>query len=82
MNSTFISLVPKKDRSVKIKDFHSISLVSSFYKIIKKVLACRLIEILYDTKFENQSSFIPGRQICGVALIANEEMDAVRSWRK
>ena len=31
INSTFISLVPKKDRSIKVKDFCPISLVSSVY---------------------------------------------------
>ena len=34
MNSTFITLVPKKNRSIKVRDFRPISLVSSIYKVI------------------------------------------------
>lgn len=61
MKSTFISLVPKKDRSVKVKDYCPISLVSSVYKIISKALSSRLSEFLSDTITENQSVFVPGR---------------------
>ena len=79
MNSTFISLIPKKDRSIKVKDFRPISLVSSVYKIITKVLATRLSEVLSDTISENQSAFILGRQISYATLIANEVVDNIRS---
>ena len=37
-NATFIALVPKKSQTFKISDFIPISLVTSFYKIIAKVL--------------------------------------------
>ena len=33
---------PKKNASVDVRDFHSISLVGGVYKIIAKVLATRL----------------------------------------
>lgn len=42
MDSTFTTLVPKKYRSIKARDFGPISLVSSIYKIIAKVLSMRL----------------------------------------
>lgn len=57
MNSTFISLVPKKDRLVRVNDFRPIGLVFSVYKIIMKVLACRLSEVLSDIISEYQSIF-------------------------
>ena len=37
-NATFIVLVPKKSQPLKISDFRPISLVTSLYKIIDKVL--------------------------------------------
>lgn len=42
MNSTFITLVPKEDTSIKVRDFRLSSLVSSVYKIIANVLSLRL----------------------------------------
>lgn len=79
MISSFISLVPKRDRPVRDKDFRPISLVSSIYKIITKVLACRLREVLSDTISENQSAFDPSSKILDAALIGNEVMDDVKS---
>ena len=82
MNTTFISLFPKKDRSIKVKDFHLISSVSSVYKIITKVLATRLSKVLSDTIAKNQIAFIPGRLILDAALVAKEVVENVKSQRK
>ena len=41
-NETYICLIPKKMNSCQIRDFKPISLVTSLYKIIAKVLAKRL----------------------------------------
>ena len=48
-NATYICLIPKKVNSISIKDFRPISLVSSSYKILAKVLSLRLKEILGET---------------------------------
>ena len=79
MNSTFISPILEKERSIKVKDFRPISLVTSIYKIITKVLATRLSEVLFNTISKNQCVFVLGRQILDAALIANEAVDDVRS---
>ena len=42
LNATFLCLIPKKTNAVNIKDFRSISLVGSLYKLLAKVLAHRL----------------------------------------
>uniref|UniRef100_A0A803PIR5 Reverse transcriptase domain-containing protein n=1 Tax=Cannabis sativa TaxID=3483 RepID=A0A803PIR5_CANSA len=42
INETFICLIPKKLNSCMVKDFRPISLTTSVYKIIAKVLAARL----------------------------------------
>lgn len=49
MNSNFITLVPKKDRSIKARDFRPIGLVTSVHKIITKVISRRLGEVLSNT---------------------------------
>ena len=41
-NETYICLIPKKLNSCRVSDFRPISLVTSLYKIIAKMLAKRL----------------------------------------
>ncbi|CAL8995026.1 unnamed protein product [Prunus brigantina] len=48
-NETFIFLIPKKRESIKVSDFRLISLVTSLYKMMSKVLASRLWEVLGST---------------------------------
>ena len=46
LNATFIALIPKKNGASNVQDFRPISLVESVYKILAKVLANRLKEVL------------------------------------
>ena len=46
LNATFLALIPKKNSASNIRDFRPISLVESVYKILAKVLANRLKEVL------------------------------------
>ena len=51
LNATFITLIPKKNDASNIRDFRPISLVGSLYKILSKVLANRLKQVLRSTDF-------------------------------
>ena len=42
LNAPFLSLIPKKNNAIDVKDFRPISLVGSVYKLLSKVLANRL----------------------------------------
>lgn len=53
-NETYTCLIPEKLNSCKVKDFRPISLVTSLFKIISKVLSLRLREVLEDTISESQ----------------------------
>lgn len=61
-----------------MSEFRPISLTTSVYKILAKVLADRLKSVLPTTIASNQSAFIHGRQITDAILMANEIIDL---WR-
>ena len=65
----------KKRMKSKFFDFRPISLVTSLYKIIAKVLSDHLRRVLNETISLSQGAFVEGRQILDVVLIANEVVD-------
>ncbi|RVW77224.1 Transposon TX1 uncharacterized 149 kDa protein [Vitis vinifera] len=69
-NASFIVLIPKKCLSKRISDFRPISLITSLYKIIAKVLFGRLRGVLHETIHYTQGAFVQGRQILHAVLIA------------
>ena len=75
INATFICLIPKKLNSISTKDFRPISLVSSLYKFLAKVLALRLKEVLGETIDSSQGAFVQRSQILDLVLIANEVIE-------
>ena len=74
-NNAFIALIPKVEVPTGFKDFKPISMVGCVYKIISKLLARRLQQVIGFLIGPHQSSFIKGRQILDGALIAGELID-------
>ncbi|CAL9010471.1 unnamed protein product [Prunus brigantina] len=74
LNYTLITLVPKVQSPQTMVQFRPISLCSTLYKVISKILVARLRPILPDLISPNQVSFIPGRHITDNILIAQELM--------
>ncbi|KAG9447964.1 hypothetical protein H6P81_014092 [Aristolochia fimbriata] len=72
MGASFIALIPKKEGACCLKDFRPISLLSSHYKLITRVLTSRLRTVLHEVISSNQSAFLKGRQIIDSPLMIHE----------
>jgi hypothetical protein len=77
LNSAYVTLLPKKAEAVEVKDFRPISLIHSFAKILTKILAKRLAEILPNLVSPNQSAFIKGRSIHDNFMMVRETAKAI-----
>jgi len=82
INSTFVALIPKIDSPQRLNDFRPISLVGSMYKILAKVLACRLRSVIGSVVSDTQSAFIKRCQITDGILVANEIVDEAHRCNK
>lgn len=70
MNATFITLIPKTDKSRKVPDYHAKSLVRSVYKIIIKILSLKLSERMIQFPLTN--TFLRGRQMLDASLVVKK----------
>lgn len=82
VNTTFITFIPKVANPSGVKDYRPISLISSVYKILAKVLANRLKSVLPAIISDTQSAFIKNCQILDGPLIVNEVVDWCKAKKK
>lgn len=72
MNDTFIALIPKVCNPCSISQFRPIGLCNVNYKILSKALAQRIKPLMNILVGEEQSGFVPNRQIINNVVIVQE----------
>lgn len=77
-NASFITLIPKIKDPLLLGDYRPINLIGCMYKIVSKILASRLKQVVGSVVGEVQSAYIEGRHILEGPLMVNE----VYSWAK
>ncbi|KAL9679650.1 hypothetical protein QQ045_017516 [Rhodiola kirilowii] len=82
LNKTLITLVPKKKDPERIEEYRPISLCNVLVKLVTKVLANRLKQILPEIISESQSVFVPGRLISDNILAAHELFHFIKSRKQ
>lgn len=78
LNHTYISLIPKVEKPRKVIEFRPISLCNVIYRIVAKVIANRLKQLLYKIISPTQSAFIPNRLITDNVIIRYECLHKIR----
>ena len=82
INNTVISLIPKVDNPTDMKQYRPISLCNVLYKMISKILANRLKNVLNLCISKNQAAFVPGRQILDNVILSHEFLHHLKNKRQ
>ncbi|KAI0516632.1 hypothetical protein KFK09_009309 [Dendrobium nobile] len=77
--ATAIALIPKFPHASNISDFRPISLCNVFYKIIAKILANRIKDIMPLIIHKNQAGFVQGRVSIDNIILAYEILSCFNS---
>jgi hypothetical protein len=80
--SFFLTLIPKVSSPQSLGDFRPISLIGCLYKLLAKVLAARLANVLSEVIPNTQSAFLKGRQLVDGVVVVNEVIDFAKKSRK
>ena len=76
-NSFFLSLIPKEKNPNSVDRFKPISLCNTSYKILTKILATRMKNLMKHIILESQGGFVAGRKILDNIIIVQEAIHSI-----
>ena len=79
LNFGLITLLPKKEEAVRIKQFRPICLLNVSFKIFTKVGTNRLTQIAHSVVQPSQTVFMPGRHILEGVAVLHETLHEIHS---
>ena len=75
LNISKITLLPKSEDRLRIKNYRPISLLNTLYKVVAKVYANRMKPILHHWILPSQTGFVPNRCILDNISLAFESIE-------
>lgn len=81
VNQTLLTLISRCNDPSRVSHFRPIALCNVVYKVITKIIATRLRDILPYVVSENQSSFIPGRSTVDNILVLQETIHSLKNLK-
>jgi hypothetical protein len=78
INATFLTLIPKENKTDSFDDFLPISLCNLCYKIISKIIANQLKPILSGRISTEQMGFLKGKHIQDAIGTAHECLHSIK----
>jgi hypothetical protein len=78
INETLITLIPKVDHATSLRNFRPISLCNVSYKVVTKIIATRLNQVMEHLISPAQASFVPNRHSSDNIIIFQEVVHSMR----
>lgn len=75
LNISKITLLPRSEDRLRIKNYRPISLLNTLYKVVAKVYANRMKPILHHWILPSQTGFVPNRCILDNISLAFESIE-------
>jgi hypothetical protein len=82
LNFAMLTLIPKVENAVDMRNFRPISLLNCSFKLFGKLITCRLEKVCQEIIAKEQSAFIRGRFILESVVVAHELVHSIHKSKE